>query len=385
MTAGRILAVAAIAATIVGGAGYAMASGSGNTCSAATRSTAGYTTRCSVQVTVPASLLPTRTVTVTRRVTVTASPSSAPATSRPTSSSASPSAPVPSRSAGSWPASAFPSAANTGVPAGTTLTSYTGPCTITADNTVIDSKTVACDLVIHAKNVMIKNSRVASGHVVSLDMDLAGADGWSFTIQDSEIDAGTDGLAAVCCGNYHLLRDNIHGGQTAVQCDTDGAYRRGTTAYCDVRDSWLHGQLDGGAVGTRHLGALLSDGSQHLTAIHNTVACDHPVENGEGCTGDLNLIPHFAPVTYADIESNLFIANNTGSAFCTYGGSGNVEHSSGSHNIVYKNNTFQRGRGGSAANSCADYGPVTFFDTSAAGNAWSGNVWDDGSPVLPAG
>src|SRR5256885_9531617 len=36
----------------------------------------------------------------------------------------------------------YPNAFNTGVPVGITLTPYTGPCTITSANTVIDSKLV---------------------------------------------------------------------------------------------------------------------------------------------------------------------------------------------------------------------------------------------------
>ena len=43
-------------------------------------------------------------------------------------------------------ATGWPDETNTGVPAGTTLTKYTGPCEITQKNTVIDAKTVNCAL-----------------------------------------------------------------------------------------------------------------------------------------------------------------------------------------------------------------------------------------------
>ena len=33
---------------------------------------------------------------------------------------------------------------------------------------------------------------------------------------------------------------------------------------------------------------------------------------------------------------------------------------------------------------CAAYGPVTNFDSNAAGNVWSNNVYDDGTVVAPA-
>lgn len=64
------------------------------------------------------------------------------------------------------PGSVKPSDANTGVPTGTTLTDYTGPLTITTDGTVIDSKAVYGDLIIAAKNVVIKNSYLHCGSAI---------------------------------------------------------------------------------------------------------------------------------------------------------------------------------------------------------------------------
>jgi hypothetical protein len=58
---------------------------------------------------------------------------------------------------------AKPSASNTGVPAGTTLTTYTGPLTITVDGTVIDKKAVYGDLKIAARNVVVRNSYLHCG------------------------------------------------------------------------------------------------------------------------------------------------------------------------------------------------------------------------------
>jgi hypothetical protein len=91
---------------------------------------------------------------------------------------------------------AWPSASNTGVPAGTSLTAYDGPCQITEDNTVIDSKTVNCGtdgLSVRAANLVIRNSKVNG--VIRLDTDRAGAKGWSMTVRFSEVDAGVVPLA----------------------------------------------------------------------------------------------------------------------------------------------------------------------------------------------
>ena len=164
------------------------------------------------------------------------------------------------------PASSWPDASNTGVPAGTTLSAYTGPCTITTANTVIDSKTVNCpDLNIQAGGVSIVKSKV-NGHVWSAaDTNPA----WTVSVTDSEVDGGLVQLPAVGTGNLTVLRSNIHGGETAVQCD-DGS-------VCTVQDSWLHGQaIPPGA--DWHLGGFLSDGGDHdIRLIHNRVVCDpHP-------------------------------------------------------------------------------------------------------------
>lgn len=54
----------------------------------------------------------------------------------------------------------WPGPSNTGVPAGTTLTAYTGPTTITTNNMVIDGKQLTGSLTINAQNVTIKNSLI---------------------------------------------------------------------------------------------------------------------------------------------------------------------------------------------------------------------------------
>ena len=51
----------------------------------------------------------------------------------------------------------FPTADNTGVPSGTTLTAYTGPMTITTDGTVIENKIINGGLDITGANVTIRN------------------------------------------------------------------------------------------------------------------------------------------------------------------------------------------------------------------------------------
>ena len=106
----------------------------------------------------------------------------------------------------------------------------------------------------------------------------------------------------------------------------------------------------------------------------DSITCDGPANaDGGGCTGDINLLPHFGPLPGAIVEDNRLGAN-VGSAFCTYGGAGMEYPATG---IVFRDNVFVRG----ANDQCADYGPVTNVDPSAPGNVWSGNRYDDGAPV----
>src|SRR5262249_31861779 len=128
------------------------------------------------------------------------------------------------------PPSGRPGPTNTGVPPGTTLTTYGGPCLVTTTGTVIDGKSVDCDLEIHAANVTIKNSKVTG--LVFLDADLPGAKAWSLTLQDSEVDGGPVQRAVVSDGNMTIERCNIYGGETAVHCSENAV-------SCTVLDSWL--------------------------------------------------------------------------------------------------------------------------------------------------
>lgn len=264
----------------------------------------------------------------------------------------------------------FPDGPNTGVPGGTVLSSYTGPCVISADNTVIDSKTVGCTLDVRAAGVIIKNSRI-NGRV-SLDSDAAGSSRWSYTLQDSEVDAGLVQMPAVSDGNMTVLRSEVQGGVTAVRCGEHAV-------SCTVRDSWLHGQrIPQNA--DWHLGGFLSNGGTNVLLQHNTIICDaQPTSVDGGCTGDINLFGDFAVVSHVTIENNLLGAN-TGSAYCTFGGNVSSKPYPRADHVVYRDNVFERGSNG----KCAAYGPVTGFNVSGPGNEWTNNTWTDGTQVQPA-
>lgn len=102
----------------------------------------------------------------------------------------------------------FPGPSNTGVPAGTVLTNYTGSCTITTANTVIDSKTVNCDVLdIRAQGVLITKSHI-NGRVY-IDTDRCNTA--SFTIRDSRVHTPDKGNRALRACSYVAERVNLSG------------------------------------------------------------------------------------------------------------------------------------------------------------------------------
>lgn len=290
--------------------------------------------------------LPTATPTASPSVTTSPTPSTTPTTTPPTTT----------------PPTGWPDAGNTGVPAGTALTAYTGPCTITVADTVLDAKTIACDLEIQAPRVVISRSRI-TGAVNTPDSLTTTA---SFTLTDSEVayptvtNAGRTQVGAV---NFTVLRSEITGGNRGVYCRKN----------CELRDSWVHGTV---VTGTLHASAVRM--SQDATIVHNTLHCDVQDAGDAGCSANLTGYGDFEPVRDNLVQGNLFKATPGGA--CAYGGSsGGKPFTGDTQGIVFRDNTFERGPGG----KCGSYFPITDFDPGAPGNLWTGNVWADGGTVPP--
>lgn len=270
--------------------------------------------------------------------------------------------------------SVWPDATNTGVPAGTVLSPYTGPCRITAANTVIDAKSINCGLVIAATGVKISRSLI-KGNVTTAD-GIPSTGTRSVIITDSEIDAGADlNIGALDAVNFEAYRLNIHGGHRGVWCMT-----------CVLQDSYIHTStlpVDGAA----HESAVRM--SEYGQIIHNTMVCDAPNYGKDGgCSANLTGYGDYATVQYNTIRNNLFKATTGGT--CAYGGSSGKNNGAkpfpNAHHIVFEDNLFERGKGPSEKGNfglCGYYFPITDFDTSAPGNVWTGNKWDDGGILVP--
>jgi hypothetical protein len=256
----------------------------------------------------------------------------------------------------------WPGPTTTGVPASVNLSAYEGPCTITATNTVIDSKLVDCDLTIRSTGVVIKNSQI-NGWIYGEE-----GKGYSFEVTDSFVNASPNGrvaqVTAVGSDNFTVLRSEITGGNRGVYC----------RSKCTVRDSWVHGikiKDDWHASAVR----MEQDGN----IAHNTLVCDADVQpDPEGsCSATLTGYGDFAAVKNNTIEHNLFLATKH-AAFCAYGGSSKGKpFSTQTANIVFRDNVFQRGTN----KGCSLYGPIGDWDPARPGNVWTNNRYDDGTVI----
>ena len=164
----------------------------------------------------------------------------------------------------------FPREDNTGVPAGTTLTAYTGPTTIRTPNTVIDGKTMGC-IVVEAPGVVIRNSKIVCPNSIAVLLDdpyLSESD-TRMLIEDAEVDCQNQGGGGVGNSDFVLRRVNIHGCENGV----------GANQNVLIEDSYIHdmynsaeAHTDGVQFGSGHWnGSSYVCCARNITIRHNTI------------------------------------------------------------------------------------------------------------------
>jgi len=118
--------------------------------------------------------------------------------------------PPPVGGGSNCPLPAYPTAACTGVPAGTTLTTHQGDLRITTPGQVVDGLRVTGSVDVRAHDVVIRNSEVR-GRIIN---DLGGTR-YRFTIEDSTVGSTTGcsswGNGAVGVADYTARRVRIAG------------------------------------------------------------------------------------------------------------------------------------------------------------------------------
>lgn len=271
----------------------------------------------------------------------------------------------------------WPGPTTTGVPDSTTLTTYTGSCTITTANTTIDSRTVNCvPLTIRASNVTITKSRLSGG----INIESAYCGSASFVITDSHVDippvtsGGNSGDTGIMRCNFQANRVDVTGGRRSMYC----------VRNCVIENSWVHEHgVDPEA--EAHFSGIRME--QNTTVRHSSITCEATRSGpGSGCSAGLTGYPDFAPVRDNLIERNLFYRGAAGgSTMCAYGGATGGKPYSGdatnATNIRFISNRFVRGTNG----HCGNLGTILHFDPSRPGNVWTDNLFDTGAIVNATG
>ena len=237
-----------------------------------------------------------------------ASPTS-PSTATPTDVSTPSEAPASSDGSSSCPAPAFPDASCTGVPAGTALTRYAGPSTISVPGTVVDGKVLGC-VRVTAPGVVIRRSKISCANpatdvVGSFDGDYSGT---PLLLEDVEIDCQDGPGTAVGEARVTVRRADIHG------CENGFDINQSVT----VEDSYIHdlwnsaeSHSDGMQLAGHLSNGAFVKGALNVTIRHNTIF-------GVGADGSLGtsaIIANRSGDRNVLIEQNL-LAGGAYSLYC---------------------------------------------------------------------
>jgi hypothetical protein len=186
---------------------------------------------------------------------------------------------APAASAQTWP-----TAATTGVPAGTTLTTV-GSVTLSTPGQVLDSRLVTGNVTVTASNVVIKNSEIL-GRVINTGSG-------SFTIQDSLVGptSGCAGIESVGYGNYTARR-------VRMRNVSDGFRVSGSNIL--IEDSFV---LLCSSPGDHSDGVQGYGGGNNVVVRHNTI--------DQRNASDVNAVVFFADNSRsATVQDNLLMGGN---------------------------------------------------------------------------
>ena len=271
----------------------------------------------------------------------------------------------------------FADTTNTGVPAGTTLYQVPGQITAPTANTGSGWSWTGGEIHVAAGGI-VKNVQCSS-----CDVAFVGNGG---TLEDSEIEiAGSSNFPVQIrhASNITIDDNNIHGaGQGSSQVCDNGIrdiYGDSENLTIENNNVWwcgsgLNNIVNGGLIQGNYIHDLANPaGSYHVNGMQfepgsgklMTVQ-DNTILNPDGQTDAIML----ANDTSGD-ESNRVINHNliAGGGYSFYGAGGsaeNVDH------VTFENNHFSR----MYFSTGGYWGPDAYW-SSANGDLWSGNVWDD--------
>ena len=184
--------------------------------------------------------------------------------------------------------SGWPSAANTGVPAGVTLTP-SGNLVVNTPGAVISGLDIRGTVYINAPNVTLVNCNITSSefYVVRISQGVTGAVVQNCTING--VGSGNDGSSGIA-GQGTFIANNIYNVENGITLQGDNSV---------IRDNYIH---DLKASGSPHYDGIQIDGGISDTTItHNTVINDH------GQTAALMIDNYFGPISNIKVDNNILV------------------------------------------------------------------------------
>ncbi len=251
-----------------------------------------------------------------------------------------------------------PTASNTGVPAGTVLTPYAGPYTITTNGAVIDGKDITQTLTINASNVTIKNSKIhpASGQSTMAIV----VKGSGTKILFSEVyTASGGGYVGILGGDMTVCGCYLHGWENAMTVSG------GVMVQANYIDKLLSAQS-----GAHYDGIEMYDGS-NSKFWGNNIRLTDASDKWRTETGALNVTTEWSSIKNVEIRGNWF----GGGSYTLY-----IRKSSSGNGYTYSAIKVQDNRWyGKAPKGYAAWGPIS---DDGGDITYTGNVWDDDGSSL---
>lgn len=256
-----------------------------------------------------------------------------------------------------------PDATNTGVPAGTTLTTVTGNLTISADNSVVSGKHVTGTVFITGDNVTFENSQVdgngSSGVAFAIKVMGSGDIVKYNTVAVPNKQSGLDGISVGFSGGDTAIVDHNN-----ISGSTDGIklYNSATISYNYIHDltQWASDPVGQGGGASHNDGIQMLAGS-NVTIAHNTDKPQKAVNSAIQVTQDSGSVSNL------HIDGNWFDGGG-----CTV----NLASNNKAIGPIYlTNNRFGRNLQ-YAGCPVVTYAPVALTQN-------SNNVWDDTGQTIP--
>jgi hypothetical protein len=248
-----------------------------------------------------------------------------------------------------------PTAANTGVPAGTALTVVNGDMTITQDGTVVDAKDIHGIVTIRASHVKITRSIVRGRAISGVGAAISVDSGTDVLLEDTEVAIGTPspGMDGVRGSNFVARRLDVHGGVDGMKLGNNDVVE-----YSYVHDMTYFASDPSQGGGPTHNDAIQILSGADIRVTGNQLVVAKSQNAGIQVTQD------FGAVTNLLLEGNW--ADGGG---CTF----NIAHKGqASLQVAVQGNRFGR-------NSFYNCPILKSTATTLTG---TGNVWDDtGTPV----